>query len=151
MTGKEFEDLLDQLNTQELSTVHADLYTKFSDAPQWDSEATKPKNIRNFTYWVRGRPGRLNATIELVQKKLRKRSQYPIKIPAPRETEQKAISLWRTSPYEVELFFAQMMVRKYNQWHVRRDIDKLSRHKYHYELSLKKIREHARRQKESGQ
>lgn len=56
--------------------------------------------------------------------------------------EQKALNLWRTSPYEVELFFAQLMVRKYSQWKRQKNTDKLSAYRYHYKISLQKLKEH---------
>jgi GNAT superfamily N-acetyltransferase len=83
LTVAEFEDKLNQLTRHDLYELHGQLYSQFDTSPSWDTGGTKSTNIRSFTYWVKGHKDRIDAVLELVDKKLAEKAQYPVSGPVP--------------------------------------------------------------------
>lgn len=73
----EFESLLSQLTMHDLNKVHSQLYHEYSSAPIWDTGATKPDQIRNFTRWVKGEPDKVARTMGLAREKIQEKKMIP--------------------------------------------------------------------------
>jgi hypothetical protein len=78
ITVADFEGQLSQLTRPELYELHTALYSQFDTSPIWDTGGTKPQNIRNFTYWVKGHSDRIEAVLGLVKKKVEEKAAYPV-------------------------------------------------------------------------
>lgn len=77
ITVLEFEGLLSQLTAHDLYELHQQLYHEYPTAPIWTTGATKPEQVRNFTRWVKGDPGRVARTMELAKNRLKEKQMVP--------------------------------------------------------------------------
>jgi len=83
MKVSEFESILGQLTVHDLYQLHSQLYSQFETAPVWDTGATKPAQVRNFTYWVKDHPGNLNTIITMTNQLIQKKEMAPVRGPVP--------------------------------------------------------------------
>lgn len=73
----EFESLLSQLTMSELNDLHMKLYMEYSTAPIWDTGATKPQQVRNFTRWAKGEPDKVSRVMALARDKIQEKRMVP--------------------------------------------------------------------------
>jgi hypothetical protein len=83
MIVAEFRALLNKLTEAELGQLKMDLYMKLDSTPTWDTGAKKSQNIDNFVWWAKGRPDRVQATVELANKKIDEKKALPVRGPVP--------------------------------------------------------------------